>query len=142
MSVVPALSFNPRTIRLRTPVHGELLIMQTRKLEKSLRQEDSCQLNSVRNFCGIRLCIVLHCQAKWATGIPVIYVKKQNVSDWLANYEPDGRRFDSFRARHYSIQIYRLWRQAWPVCLWLFNRDKNIHSIGQVPSLLHLHLNG
>ena len=36
-------------------MHGELLIMQTRKLEKSLRQEAGFQLNSVRVFWFICL---------------------------------------------------------------------------------------
>ena len=55
----------------------------------------------VREFCGIQLCVVLHCCAKWATGIPVIYVKKQDVSDCTAKYEPDGWEFESLRARQF-----------------------------------------
>ena len=88
----------------------------------------------MRDFCGIQLCIVLHCCAKWATGIPVIYVKKQNVSDCAANYEPGGREFESLRARHNSKQVDRLWRSVWPVFLCLSNRDKNIRLIGQALS--------
>jgi len=62
--------------------------------------KSSFSFNDVRDFCGIQLCIVLLCYAKWATGIPVIYHKKQKVSDSLANYEPGGREFESLRARH------------------------------------------
>ena len=67
-----------------------------------IRQIDGIRsgIRGLREFCGIQLCIVLHCCANWATGIPVIYMKKQYVRDCAANYEPGGRRFDSFRARH------------------------------------------
>jgi hypothetical protein len=91
-------------------------------------------IHGLRDFCGIQLCIVLHCCAKWATGIPVICIKKQKVSDCTANYEPGGREFESLRARQYSMQVNRLWCSAWPVFLCLSNRDKNIRLIGQVLS--------
>ena len=51
------------------------------------------------------------------------------------HYEPGGRRFESFRVRHYSNKINRLWLAAWPVFLWLSNRAINIRLIGQVLSL-------
>jgi hypothetical protein len=64
-------------------------------------------IRDLREFCGIQLCIVLHCCANGATGIPVFCIKKQNVSDCTANYEPGGREFESLRARHFSMTYER-----------------------------------
>ena len=64
-------------------------------------------IRGLRDFCGVRLCIVLHCCANRATGIPVICIKKQTVSDCTANYEPGGREFESLRARQFSITYER-----------------------------------
>jgi hypothetical protein len=74
----------------------------------------------VRDFCGIQLCIVLHCCAKWATGIPVICIKKQKVSDCAANYEPGGREFESLRARHF-IEPYQAVTSS-PAAAFCFNK--------------------
>ena len=34
----------------------------------------------MRDFCGIQLCIVLHCCANWATGTPAIIFKNKTLT--------------------------------------------------------------
>jgi hypothetical protein len=38
-------------------------------------------------------------------GVPVLVNKKQLRTTYVANYEPGGRRFESFRARHNKQQV-------------------------------------
>ncbi|MCU7922780.1 MAG: hypothetical protein KZQ88_08775 [Candidatus Thiodiazotropha sp. (ex Dulcina madagascariensis)] len=66
---------------------------------------------------------------------PILMGFKHRYPDLrLSVYEPGGRRFESFRSRHFIIQINRLQLLAWPVFLCLSNSVINDPFIGQVQS--------